>query len=112
MQPQSKVRELTDWMQQNGYMLADAQLCLDAGKLYLVLDVRGCAADAVVTAEDLLLRRRDSLLPRYLSEQAARLRLAIAGMERAEQREMTAEIQHARQELAALARYEEVVKAW
>lgn len=43
LQPQSKIRELTDWLQDNGYMLADAQLCLDAGKLYLILDVRGAA---------------------------------------------------------------------
>lgn len=112
LQPQSKIGELTDWLQQNGYTLADAKLSLDAGKLYLVLDVRGCTADSVVTAEDLLLRRKDPLLPQYFAEQSARLYHAIAGMARAEQREMTAEIQHARQALEMIAQYEEVIKAW
>lgn len=112
LQPQSKIAELTDWLQQNGYTLADAKLCLDAGKLYLILDVCGCTADAPVTVEDLLLRRRDPLLLRYFEDSSARLRYAIAGMERAEQREMTAEIQHARRELERIKRYEEVVKVW
>lgn len=112
LQPQSKIRELTDWLQDNGYMLADAQLCLDAGKLYLILDVRGAAPQERITAETLLLRRRDPLLPQYLAEQDARLRRAIAGMERAERQEVVAELRQAKQALEEIARYEEVVKAW
>lgn len=112
LQPQSKIRELTDWLQDNGYMLADAQLCLDAGKLYLILDVRGAASQERMTAETLLLRRRDPLLPQYLTEQDARLRRAIAGMERAERQEVVAELRRAKQALEEIARYEEVIKAW
>lgn len=112
LQPQSKIAELTEWLQQNGYTLADAKLCLDAGKLYRVLDVRGCPADTAVVVEDLLLRRRDALLPRYFAEKSARLCRAIAGMERAEQREMTAELQRGRKELERIKQYEEVMKAW
>lgn len=112
LQPQSKIRELTDWLQDNGYMLADAQLCLDAGKLYLILDVRGAASQERMTAEMLLLCRRDPLLPQYLAEQDARLRRAIAGMERAERQEVAAELRRAKQVLEEIARYEEVVKAW
>ena len=112
LQPQSKIRELTDWLQDNGYMLADAQLCLDAGKLYLILDVRGAAPQERMTAETLLLCRRDPLLPQYLAEQDARLRRAIAGMERADRQEVAAELRRAKQALEEIARYEEVVKAW
>ncbi|MGM9669999.1 MAG: class I SAM-dependent methyltransferase [Oscillospiraceae bacterium] len=112
LQPQSKIRELTDWLQDNGYMLADAQLCLDTGKLYLILDVRGAASQERMMAEMLLLRRRDPLLPQYLAEQDARLRRAIAGMERAERQEVAAELRRAKQVLEEIARYEEVVKAW
>lgn len=112
LQPQSKIRELTDWLQDNGYMLADTQLCLDAGKLYLILDVRGAAPQEQITAETLLLCRRDPLLPQYLAEQDARLRRAIAGMERAERQEVAAELRRAKQALEEIARYEEVVKAW
>lgn len=112
LQPQSKIRELTDWLQDNGYMLADAHLCLDAGKLYLILDVRGAAPQERMTAETLLLCRRDPLLPQYLAEQDARLRRAIAGMERAERQEVAAELRRAKQVLEEIARYEEVVKAW
>lgn len=111
LQPQSKIAELTDWLQQNDYALAGAKLCLDAGKLYLVLDVRGYKAEAL-TVEELLLRNRDPLLPQYFAEKSARLRRAIAGMERSEQREMAAEIQRARRELEIIQRYEEVMKAW
>lgn len=112
LQPQSKIAELTEWLQQNGYTLSDAKLCLDAGKLYLILDVRGCVTAAPVTAEDLLLRGRDALLPQYLSEKSARLRHAIFGMERAERCKMTAEIQRARRELERIYRYEEEIKTW
>lgn len=65
-----------------------------------------------MTAETLLLRRRDPLLPQYLAEQDARLRRAIAGMERAERQEVAAELRRAKQALEEIARYEEVVKAW
>lgn len=112
LQPQSKIEDLTDWLQQNGYALADAKLCLDAGKLYLVLDVRGCVPDTMVAVEDLLLHRRDVLLPQYLAEKSARLRHAIAGMERAEQREMSAALQRAQKELERIERYKEVVQLW
>lgn len=112
LQPQSKLAELTDWLQQNGYALVDAKLCMDAGKLYLVLDVCGQRGETSVTAEDLLLSRRDVLLPQYLAEKSARLRHAVAGMERAKQREMAAELQRARRELERIRRYEEVVKTW
>lgn len=112
LQPQSKIPELTGWLQEHGYTLSDAKLCMDAGKLYLVLAVQGCPTERLITAEELLLRRRDPLLPQYLLGRITRLQHAIAGMERAEQREMNAVLQSARQELELLERQLEEAKEW
>ena len=85
LQPQSKVQELTDWLWHNGFTIEDAALCRDAGKRYLALSVLGQAAGQIYTVEQLLLRRRDPLLPEHLTGEIRRQTRARAGMARAKQ---------------------------
>ncbi len=85
LQPQSKVPELTDWLWRNGFTIEDAALCRDAGKRYLVLRVLGQPAVQTYTVEQLLLRRRDPLLPEHLKEEIRRQTRARAGMAHAKQ---------------------------
>ena len=85
LQPQSKVPELTDWLWRNGFTIEDAALCRDAGKRYLVLRVLGQPAVQTYTVEQLLLRRRDPLLPEHLTEEIRRQTRARAGMAHAKQ---------------------------
>ena len=80
LQPQSKVQELTDWLWHNGFTIEDAALCHDAGKRYLALRVLGQPAGQTYTVEQLLLRRRDPLLPEHLTEEIRRQTRARAGM--------------------------------
>lgn len=85
LQPQSKVPELTDWLWRNGFTIEDAALCRDAGKRYLALRVLGQTAAQAYTLEQLLLRRRDPLLPEQLTEEIRRQTRARAGMAHAKQ---------------------------
>ena len=85
LQPQSKVPELTDWLWRNDFTIEDAALCRDAGKRYLVLRVLGQPAVQTYTVEQLLLRRRDPLLPEHLTEEIRRQTRARAGMAHAKQ---------------------------
>lgn len=85
LQPQSKVPELADWLWHNGFTIEDAALCRDAGKRYLAMRVLGQVAAQSYTVEQLLLRRRDPLLPEHLMEETRRQMRARAGMAHAKQ---------------------------
>ena len=85
LQPQSKIPELTDWLWRNGFTIEDAALCRDAGKRYLALRVLGRTAAQTYPVEQLLLQRRDPLLPEYLTEEIRRQTRARAGMAHAKQ---------------------------
>lgn len=85
LQPQSKVAELIDWLWRSGFTIEDAALCRDAGKRYLALRVLGQTAAQAYTLEQLLLRRRDPLLPEHLTEEIRRQTRARAGMAHAKQ---------------------------
>lgn len=85
LQPQSKVAELVDWLWRSGFTIEDAALCRDAGKRYLALRVLGQTAAQAYTLEQLLLRRRDPLLPEHLTEEIRRQTRARAGMAHAKQ---------------------------
>lgn len=112
LQPQSKIPELTDWLQAHGYTLSAARLCMDVGKLYLILDVQGRPTERAVTVEELLLCGHDPLLPQYLLGRIRQLQYAIEGMECATQRNMDAALQYARQELERLEQQLEETKTW
>lgn len=112
LQPQSKLQELTEWLQTHGYTLADAKLCRDAGKFYLILDVWGRLPCIQTQAVELLLRNRDPLLPSYLEEQCTRLRRRIAGLACADRRDVSAELEQARQEQQIFMQYWKAVQTW
>ncbi len=78
LQPQSKLPELEAWLTANGYGISHAVLCLDGGKLYLALTAAGGAGQG--SAEDLLLRLKDPLLPEYLQRETAKAQKTLAGL--------------------------------
>ena len=110
LQPQSKRRELEQWLCQNGYGLQDARLCRDAGKLYLVLSVLG-GCDGAESTEALLLRSHDPLLPEYLALEQQKLTHALRGMEQAA-RDTSAELRTLRVQLTAIEAYQKEVGTW
>lgn len=85
LQPQSKASELADWLWRSGFTIEDAALCHDSGKRYLALRVLGAPSMRPCTVEQLLLRRRDPLLPDHLKEEIRRQKRARAGMAHAKQ---------------------------
>ncbi len=112
LQPQSKRRALTAWLQAAGYTLQTARLCEDGGMLYHALAAFGGAPAEKTTAEALLFASHDPLLPQFLAAEEARLLRAIEGMSRAEARPMCAALTDAREELERIRRYKEAVTAW
>jgi tRNA (adenine22-N1)-methyltransferase len=87
LQPQSKLSELCVWLAANHYALCGAVLVEDAGRLYAVLSVQGAAEPQVMLfVEDMLLRNRDPLLPRWLDEHISSLTKAAAGLSQAKEK--------------------------
>ena len=73
LQPQSKIRELHQWLAENGFLTEKARLVRDSGRIYLILYVRW---DGVARMEDdpyfLHLLSGDSLRAEYASRLLAR----------------------------------------
>ena len=111
LQPQSKAAELADWLWHNGFTIEDAALCRDAGKRYLALRVLGRVAAQSCTVEQLLLRRRDPLLPEHLKEEIRRQTRARAGMAHAKQTP-TAELAVINAQLSQLQACLKEVQTW
>ena len=110
LQPQSKLEELTGWLQDNGFALWDARLVRDAGKLYMVFSVYW-TGEGLVDLLTLLADKRDPLLPDYLNETREKLTPEIAGMERGNT--VDAErLSRLRGQLALICEKTEEVKAW
>ena len=72
LQPQSKIERLSKWLYHSGYHIEDASLAADAGKLYMVMSVRGgqgtvpvCEAEHFVNRK--LFEKQDPLLEHYLN---------------------------------------------
>jgi tRNA A22 N-methylase len=87
LQPQSKLSELCVWLAENHYALCGAVLVEDAGRLYAVLSVQGAAEpQGKLFVEDMLLRDRDPLLPRWLDEHISSLAKAAAGLSQAKEK--------------------------
>ena len=110
LQPQSKLEELTEWLQENGFELWDARLVRDAGKLYTVFSV--CwTGEGLVDLLTLLADKRDPLLPDYLAGEREKLERALAGMERG--RHVAAgQLAKMRERLVRMAQTMEEVKTW
>ena len=62
LQPQTKQKELRDWLAAQGYAIVDAALVHDTGRLYLVWCVEAGAMPEFHGVDHALLERRDALL--------------------------------------------------
>lgn len=111
LQPQSKRPELEQWLYENGYTITDAKLCLDAGKLYLAIEVHGKPSEKSLSAEVFLLRNHDSLFSQFLSQEMQKMEYALKGMEQAE-RDLSELQSQLQQRLELLRHYQKEVAAW
>lgn len=112
MQPQSKIPELRSWLRENGYVILDAQLVYDAGRIYLVwLVTGGRETDSDGLTFNILLKKRDPLLGAYLEDMIKRTLKRLKGLEKATV-ESSAELFACRKELEELQKMKEEVSAW
>lgn len=82
LQPQSKIYELREWLEDNGFGITGASLVKDAGKLYIVLSALG-GAEKCGSIEKLLLDRGDPLTGEWLDARIKKYRNILDGMDRA-----------------------------
>lgn len=79
LQPQSKIDELCLWLRNEGYMLCEARLQDDSGRLYVILSVQAGPAGETY-AEELLFKQGDRLLLPWLEDRILKLKKAADGM--------------------------------
>ncbi len=85
IQPQSKLPELRRWMYENGFVITDAELVYDTGRIYLVWQVTGGIPEKepdkyLIDPE--LINKRDALLGSYLDGMIKRELKILKGMEK------------------------------
>ena len=85
IQPQSKLLELRSWMNGHGFIIVDAELVYDTGRIYLVWTV--CGGEPSVEEEHffvdrVLIEKKDPLLPSYLDGLIKRELKILKGMEK------------------------------
>ncbi len=117
IQPQSKIGELNLWLEAEGYVINDAALVEDEGKLYIIYKVTtGESRQMVSTAEiyvnRILMDKKDPLLPRYLEELIRKAEYALTGMQKAKRAVSSAEIMHMRVTLNGLKKMKEETGRW
>lgn len=88
LQPQSKIGELSNWLDNFGYAIEDAQLVKEDGRIYMILVVRGGKnrvplSCAEIYVDRVLLKKRDPLLPEYLDMLIAKFSRSLEGMKKA-----------------------------
>ena len=110
LQPQSKLTELECWLQANQYMIEDARLCVDGGKLYLALSVLGGAAWNQNT-EDILCIKRDPIFREYVQNEIRKTEYARAGLQKSP-REHQDLIDAMEQRISVLTQYEKEISKW
>ncbi len=84
LQPQSKIPELQQWLENNGFYTEKARLVKDSGRIYLILCVHWDGAGRVSAPYFLNLLRNDELLGEYASRlliRTDRQLLAFRGQE-------------------------------
>lgn len=85
LQPQSKIDELSSWLDSNGYAICDEKLVRDEGKYYIVMLVRGGKSrgpftNAQLLVDSILMKKREELLPEYLDFLIKKLTKAYQGL--------------------------------
>lgn len=111
IQPQSKRTELCAWLADNGYVINDARLVSDTGRLYQVWLVSGGEPSTPDHIEQLLASKREPLLPIYLDGEIKKKLKILCGMENAANCD-TAAIEKCRVELEYLQKMREEAEAW
>lgn len=99
LQPQSKTQLLYDWMRENGYMITDAALVKDAGRIYTVFTAQAGPGDGrgqPIFIDWNLIGKRDPLLPEYLDTLTKKLEKKIAGLARSGNEENRAALDECR----------------
>ena len=110
LQPQSKLDVLEACLSENGYAIKDAALVLEDGKHYVVLFAVLCEGDKPRSLE-VLLEKRDPLLPAYLEHCISKQEKKLSGLRRAASPDED-EIRRAQEALGALRNMKEETKAW
>ncbi len=85
IQPQSKLPELRRWMYANGFIINDAELVYDTGRIYLVWQASGGVAEnepGTHMIDPQLMNKRDPLLGAYLEGLIKRELKILKGMEK------------------------------
>lgn len=85
IQPQSKLPELRRWLFENDYMISDAELVYDTGRIYLVWIVCGGKQNHSHFSDVIdyqLIERRDPLLSAYIEGLIKRELKILKGMEK------------------------------
>lgn len=105
IQPQTKLVELRSWMSRNGYVVKDASLVDDSGRIYVVLKVSAgeCSklTEARLYVDDSLISKCDPLLESYNENLIKKINFKISGLERATVADTSA-IEQSRKTLAEL----------
>ena len=92
LQPQTKVKELCEWLRESGYIIRGAKLTRDNGRYYIVMLVKGGQSDSSLDPEIELLARLmhsgDPLFSGYMDELIERTQQAMEGMRKAAEPEL------------------------
>ncbi|UOO38497.1 SAM-dependent methyltransferase [Oscillospiraceae bacterium CM] len=83
LQPQSKADVLISWLHDSGYDICDAVLAEDGGRIYLVMLAGGQTESTHTNPLNILLHRKDPLLPEYLMGQLEKTERALSGLSKA-----------------------------
>jgi len=84
IQPQSKLPELRCWLRVNGFVISDAELVYDTGRIYLVWQVCGghsATEPDSLMIDPMLMEKRDPLLGAYLDGLIKRELKILKGMQ-------------------------------
>ena len=88
LQPQTKVDDLSNWLDNNGFAIQDICLARDAGRIYVIMlamlgKTRAPFTCAEMFADRMLLEKRDPLLPAYLDHLIRITEKKVAGLKSA-----------------------------
>ena len=78
LQPQTKLFELLAWLRENGFSISGATLVSEDGRLYTAFSAETdpCSPDGFF---DILIKKADPLLAKYLTQQIEKLQREIRG---------------------------------
>jgi tRNA (adenine22-N1)-methyltransferase len=127
LQPQSKLGELSNWLNNNRYAIFDETLVEDDGRIYAVLlagagerrTPNGDAPDggsplscAEIYVDRILMEKRDPLLPKYLDLLIEKTTKIVKGMESTRGEVRMDELLHQKRALEGFIRMKEETRQW